>query len=70
MSKEKKMVADKNRKNFTDKNNNMEFETEILFHDKSLVNTKASEQARATSRKPSAINKDEVKKSGSVNKKV
>lgn len=59
-----------NKKNIADKNKNTEFETEIEYQDKRQPNARPSEPARATSSKPSAINKEKVSQSGAVNKKV
>ncbi len=58
------------KKNLTDKNKSAEFDTEIEYQDKQRPDTRASEPARATSSKPSAINKEKVSRSGEVNKKV
>ena len=58
------------KKNLTDKNKNAEFETEIEYQDKSRPENRPSEPARATSSKPSAINKEKVGQSGALNKKV
>lgn len=59
-----------NKKNITDKNKSAEFDTEIEYQDKRQPNARPSEPARATSSKPSAVNKEKVSQSGDVNKKV